>query len=140
MLHGLPCCFMFWRLGGFSVSLAIITEVRKGTVSSHGTESLSIEHRHRGEEGPAPRGHCGSGRQSLSFPVLASPLCMWQLTVSSPPLRMPNTIAVRGLQFHSQRTWELPENMGAAQEYGSCQSPQPPRVAGTWPWWGHKHR
>lgn len=130
---------MFWRLGGFAVSLATITEVRTGTASSHGTESVfRTAPQRRGR--PGPRGHCGFARPSLVFPVLASALCMWQLTVSSPPLRMPNTASMRGLRFHSQRTWELPENTGAAQGHGSCQSPQPPRVAGTWPWRGHKHK
>lgn len=92
------------------MSLAIITEVRTGTASSHGTESLSREYHHRGEEGQDP-----GVTVALVFPTLASPLCMWQLTVSSPPPRMPSTASVRGLPFHSQRTWELPENMGAAE-------------------------
>ena len=52
------------------MSLAIITEVRTGTASSHGTESLSREYHHSGEEGRDPGVTVALGDSLLYFQCL----------------------------------------------------------------------
>ena len=113
LLCGLPRCFHVWRLGGFSVSLAIITEVRTGTASSHGTESLSREYHHSGEEGRDPGVTVALGDSLLYFQRLHphSACGSWQC----PPLpwECPALLPWGGYHFilreHGScpKTWEL---------------------------------